>query len=118
MMEFIINIILWTFSFYGIIEFIKKIIDISIHTNLQSEGIYMIIAVKNQEQEIEGILRALIFKILYGKEKTIKRLFIVDLNSTDKTKELISKLEMEYNFIKILEWKECKEIIDAVNSIQ
>ena len=116
LMSFIINAIVWTLAFYGLFEIIKTILYITIHTNLRSSGIYMIIGVKNQEKEIEGILRSIIFKILYGKEEQIKDIVVADLNSNDNTKEIIQRLEEEYESIKVVNWRECKEILDAVDN--
>lgn len=115
-MNYVIKAIVWTLAFYGLFEIIKTIIYISIHTNLKSDGIYMIIGVKNQEKNIEGILRSIMFKILYGKENDIKDIVVINLNSTDNTGEIIKRLEGEYECIKVTNWKECKEILDAVNN--
>ena len=115
-MSFIIKAIVWTLAFYGLFEIIKTILYITIHTNLRSSGIYMIIGVKNQEKEIEGILRSIIFKVLYGKEENIKDIVVADLNSNDNTKEIIQRLEEEYDCIKVVNWRECKEILDAVDN--
>ena len=65
MLEFIMNIIFWTLAIYGLFEIIKNIIYISKYTRFKSDGIYVIIAVKNQEEKIEGFLRSIIFEILY-----------------------------------------------------
>ena len=70
--NFIINSLLWTFALYGLFELIKQIIYMCTYTNLKEDGIYVIIAVKNQEEKIEGFLRSIMFKILYGKEEEIK----------------------------------------------
>ena len=113
-MEIVIKVIVWTLAFYGLFDIIKEIINITIHTHLNSDGIYLIIGVKNQEDDIEGILRSVIFKILYGKEEQIKDIIITDLNSKDTTKEIIQKLRKEYICVKPLICKECKEIIDVV----
>ncbi len=115
-MSFILNAIVWTLAFYGLFEIIKSIIYISVHTNFKSDGIYMIIGVKNQEKNIEGILRSILFKVLYGKEEEIKDIVVTDLNSTDNTKKIIEKLEEEYDCMKVVNWRECKEIIDAVDN--
>lgn len=114
-MEFIIQTILWTLAIYGFFEIIKNIINIYTYTKLQSDGIYLIIAVKNQEEKIEGFLRSSLFKILYGKEDYLKNIIVADLNSTDKTKEIAKKLEMEYDCFKVTSWKDCKDIIDNVD---
>ena len=73
-MEFILNTIFWTLALYGFFEIIKNIINISTYTRFQSDGIYLIIAVKNQEEKIEGFLRSSLFKILYGKEEYLKNI--------------------------------------------
>ena len=114
-MEFIINVIFWTLAIYGLLEIIKNIIYIFTYTKFQSNGIYIIIAVKNQEDEIEGFLRSSLFKILYGKEEYLKNIIVADLKSEDKTKEIAKRLEDEYDCLKVTSWKECKNIIDNVN---
>ena len=115
MMEFILNTIFWTLAIYGFFEIIKNIIDIFTYTKFQSDGIYLIIAVKNQEEKIEGFLRSSLFKILYGKEEYLKNIIVADLKSTDKTKEIAQKLELEYDCLKVTSWKECQDIIDNVD---
>ena len=114
-MEFISNIIFWTLSIYGLFEIIKDIIYIFTYTKFQSDGIYLIIAVKNQEEKIEGFLRSSLFKILYGKEDYLKNIIVADLKSSDNTKEIAKKLEKEYDCLKVTSWKDCKEIIDNVD---
>ena len=52
-MEFIQNTIIWTLAIYGLFEIIKNIIYINTYTKFQSDGMYLIIAVKNQEDKIE-----------------------------------------------------------------
>ena len=88
---------------------------ISTYTKFKADGIYLIIAVKNQEDKIECFLRSTLFKILYGKEDNIKNIIIADLKSDDKTKEIAKKMENDYEILKVTTWKECKEIIDNVN---
>ena len=90
-MECILNTIFWTLALYGLFEIIKNIIYLSTYTNLKSDGIYVIIAVNNQEEKIEGFLRSSLFKIFYGKEEYIKDIIVADLGSTDATKEIIHK---------------------------
>ena len=114
-MEFILNTIFWTLALYGLFEIIRNIIYISKFTKLKSDGIYLIIAVKNQEEKIEGFLRSIIFKILYGKEDWIKNIIVADLKSEDSTKEIAKKISCDYDCLNVTTWKECKEIIDNVN---
>lgn len=115
MVEFIINTIFWTLAFYGLFELVKNILYISTYTKLKADGIYLILAVKNQEDKIEGFLRSTLFKILYGKEEYLKNIIVADLKSKDKTKEIAKKMEKDYEMIKVISWKECKDIIDNID---
>ena len=117
MENFIINSILWVLALYGLFELIRQIIYMITYTNMKADGIYIIIAVKNQEERIEGFLRSVLFKILYGKEENIKDIIVTDLNSTDKTKEIINKMSTDYECVKIINWKECKQLIDNIDEI-
>ena len=113
--NFIINSILWIFALYGFFELVKQVIYICTYTNMKADVIYIIIAVKNQEEKIEGFLRSVLFKILYGKEEEVKDIIVTDLNSTDRTKEILNKLSTDYEYVKNTNWKECKEIIDNID---
>ena len=115
MENFIINSILWVLALYGLFELIRQIIYMITYTNMKADGIYIIIAVKNQEERIEGFLRSVLFKILYGKEEEVKDIIVTDLNSTDRTKEILNKLSTDYEYVKNTNWKECKEIIDNID---
>lgn len=115
MLEFITNTIFWTLAIYGLFEIIKNIIYISTYTKFKSDGIYVIIAVKNQEEKIEGFMRSILFKILYGREEYLKNIIVADLNSSDNTKEIVRKLSKDYDILKVTSWKDCKEIMDNVD---
>ena len=81
----------------------------------RADGIYVIIAAKNQERRIEGFIRSVLFRIIYGKEENIKDVIVVDLNSSDETKDILEKLSNDYDEIKIANWRECKELIDNID---
>ena len=102
--DFILNTILWTLALYGLFEIIKTIINIYTYTNLKSDGIYVIIAVKNQENKIEGFLRSFIFRVIYGKEEYIKNIIVTDLDSKDETINILNKLQKDYDCIKVTNW--------------
>lgn len=118
MADYILNGILWVLALYGLFEIVKTIIYTYSCTNLRSEGIYVIIAAKNQEKRIEVFLRSLLFRLIYGKEENIKDVIVVDLNSTDETKKIIEKLANDYDEIKTSNWKDCKELIDNVDGVK
>lgn len=114
MWDFIVTSLIWTLAFYGLFEIIKNVIYICSYTKLQSDGIYMIIAVKNQEKKIEGFMRCILFRILYGKEEYVKDIIVADLDSKDETRQILNKMKKDYKMIKVTNWKECREIIEDV----
>lgn len=115
MIDFILNSLVYVLAIYGLIEIIKKVIYIMQFTNLNENGIYIIIGVKNQEEKIEGLLRSVLFKITYGKEEAIKKVILTDLDSTDKTMQKLKEFKGYDESIKVASWKECKDIIDLVD---
>ena len=117
MLDFVLHVIFWTLALYGLFELIKNIIYLYTYTNLKSEGIYIIIAAKNQEDKIEGFMRSFLFKILYGKEDYLKNVIVTDLRSTDNTKEILKKLSNDYEILKVSSWKDCKDLIDNINQV-
>lgn len=117
MWNFILNGIFWVLALYGLLEIIKNIIYICTYTNLKSDGIYVIIAAKNQENKIEGFLRTFLFRVMYGKEECVKDVIVTDLNSSDDTMKILNKLSKDYDNIKVTNWKECKEVIDSIKEV-
>lgn len=115
MNDFFINAFLWTLALYGLFEIIKNLIYIFTYTNMKADGIYLIIATKNQENKIEYFIRSSLFKILYGREDYVKQVIVADLDSKDKTKEIAKKLSTEYDCLKVINWRECKELVDNIN---
>lgn len=115
--DFFLNSILWTLAIYGAFEIIKRIINIYTYSNIKSDGIYIIVAVKNQASKIEGFLRTFLFRIIYGKEENIKDIIVADLDSTDETTNILNRLGNEYDYIKVANWNECKDIIENIKDV-
>ena len=69
-------------------------------------------------KKIEGFLRSFLFRLIYGKEESVKDVIVVDLNSTDETKEILEKLGNDYENIKVSNWRDCKEILDSVDGVK
>ncbi len=115
MLDFFINVIFFSLAIYGFFEIVKNVYYICTFTKIKSNGIYLIIATKNQEKQIEGFLRNFLFRIIYGKEEMIKQILVADLGSTDQTKQIVDNIEKNNDQIKSLNWKECKEIIEGIN---
>jgi len=112
MKDFILNGVLWTLALYGMIEIIKTIIFNFTYNHTKTEGIHFIIAVKNIGTKVEGILRPILFRNICENGRDTSKITIVDLGSSDDTKTIISRLNQEYENIEIMEWQECKDMIE------
>ena len=69
-----------------------------------------------KRKEFECELRSLLFNIVYRKELDLKNIIIADLNSSDSCKEILCKLKKDYDFVKIMQWDECKKIVDKISN--
>lgn len=116
--NFIFNVLLWTFALYGVVEIFKALIHTYYHPKINSNGIYLFIGVKNEENKIEGFLRSILFRIIYGKEENIDNIFVVDLNSSDKTSDILNMLSKDYDCIQYTDLNNCKEILDTLSQIK
>ena len=94
--NFIINSLLWTFALYGLFELIKQIIYMCTYTNLKEDGIYVIIAVKNQEEKIEGFLSFKIHHYLHHDRDTgeiVELIVLPEKRNLKIGKQLVEKIE-------------------------
>ena len=114
MANFILTTIFWTFALYGFFHFAFSIFRTYYQCKISTKGIYLFIAVKNQENKIEGFLRSILFRLLYGDEDDLDNVFVVDLNSTDKTAQILDMLSSDYNCIQFTDVKHCKKILDSI----
>ena len=76
----------------------------------------------SKDEEVSKLLEDKIGEIdsetekLNAKEEEIKDIIVTDLNSKDKTKEIIEKMAKDYEYLKVSNWKECKDIIDSIDN--
>lgn len=117
MLDFLMNALLWTLAIYGALEILKTIIYEKTYSRINmKEGMEIILTVKNGEEYIEGFVRNLLFKILYCEEEFVKEILIVDLNSDDRTNDILKKLENDYECIRVIDLIEYKNIIEEFNT--
>ena len=103
MWTFLQNAFLWTLALYGLFEIIKTLYCYFTYKENDLNGIYFIIAMKNQEEKIEGIIRTLMFKILYGKEEKFNKIILTDLNWSDNTRQILLRLAKDYESVDYIE---------------
>lgn len=112
MFESLLEFIIIILAIYGSICLIKEIIKINKYNTNKKDGIYFIIAAKNQENYIEEFVRNLLFRIIYGKEESISNITLVDLESNDNTKDIMDEIARVNNNINVLNINEYKKIIE------
>lgn len=113
MVKIIFETIMWILSIYGLIEIIKLLIVCKLNNIQKDNNIHIIVTVKNQENNIEGFIRTVMLKSL---KDNMKKILVVDLNSKDKTKEILQKLSEENEIINLVTWEECKSIVEKENT--
>jgi len=86
---------------YALINIFQKLMTtIFLPEPYKNENIFIVIKVKNQEKNIEGIVRSIIWKNLSLKQGGhIPNILIVDTGSDDETRLIAQKLSEDYSFI-------------------
>ncbi|MGE5472833.1 MAG: glycosyltransferase [Ignavibacteriales bacterium] len=110
----IIQVIIWVLALYGLIEIMIEIYKAVFVLN-NVKDMYILVAVKNQEESIEGIVRSIVFKNLYDKnEEIFNNIIIADMGSTDNTVKILKKLCNEYEFLKLIDCSESNNIMKEI----
>ena len=89
----------WFFAIIGFCEIVRRIIFCFFEQKEKKE-MYVILTVKNEEENIEDIVRSIVWK--YSSQKNFEPLphiIVVDLGSTDATFDILEKLTDEYPFL-------------------
>lgn len=83
---------------YFVCDFFKKVVEIK--RNNDRLNTVIVVRVKNREEDIERIVRSLIWKCLkVSNGGYIPYIMIVDMGSQDNTLDIAKKLNKEYDFI-------------------
>ncbi len=102
MLTIIIRSAFCFFAIYGVIQIVLNIYREFHNIFIKSSEAKIIVTVKNAQDTIEGIIRALVWKSLNNKQGGIvPKIIIADLGSNDETPKILEKLCVEYNFIEI-----------------
>ena len=103
MLQIIMTLILCLFAAVGIVHILNRYISVIFDESKKHlASPYIVITTKNQQENIETIIRSLIWKI-YGlcAQDGIFDIAVVDLNSEDDTPVILRQLENEYDFLHI-----------------
>ncbi len=104
------------FAIYGIIQMALNIYKELHNILIDSSETKIIVTVKNGQDTIEGIVRALVWRSLNNKQGGIvPEILIADLGSEDETPEILKRLFEEYSFIEITDSRGLERIIEEIN---
>lgn len=111
-------IIFYTFlsflSVYGLVSvglYIRNLFS-DIKT-MKGKTVFTVVAVKNEEEKIEGMINALLLKAMAGDSGiSDSRVIAVDLGSTDKTVDIIRKMEKDKKGVSLMSLPELSESIE------
>lgn len=105
------TILLLVFSFlavYGGFQFFVKLIFGHKRTKDKGINYHHTLSVKDAGDTIESVIRAISF------EDIREDVIVVDLGSKDDTFEIVKRLEMEYDFLRVMNIEEYKTFILSV----
>lgn len=102
-MDIITTVVLFIFAIYGLVSIISDWVKLlTKHAKPLLEKSYVVITVKNCQDNIEGTVRTYARKMLSETNTIANELIIIDTGSQDDTLKILSKLEKEYDFIHIM----------------
>lgn len=109
------QVAVWILAIYGLIEIVISAFKFIVFMNNNVKDMYILIAVKNQENTIEGIIRSIVFKNIYHRNESLfNNIIIADMGSTDETLNILKKLAGEYSFLRILDGKASQDVLDTI----
>ena len=115
----ILQTVIWILAIYGLIQILIDIFNGISFVNNNIRDMYVLIAVKNQEETIEGIIRSIVFKNIYNKNESLfNNIIITDMGSTDETLNILKRLTKEYTFLKVIDCKDSHETLDNILNIK
>lgn len=98
-------LLLWAFALYGVIAVLGKLVSHFLAAKKRMTiNRTIVLAVKNAESYVEGVLRSLIKATALQKGEV--RLLVIDAGSHDATGPIVQRLAAQHE---IIEWREMKE---------
>jgi hypothetical protein len=115
MFKFSIEIITYLLAIYGFIYLTISVVN-SIRQRLCSESsrVKMVLMIKNQERNIEGIIRNIYTGDILRKVMSSEKLYILDMGSDDNTVKILRKLKENYGFFEMLDENEKDKVFTAL----
>lgn len=113
MINFIFYCILWTLAIWGLIDIVKNVKKNIKNRIAELEDIFVVVAVKNKEKQVEGIIRTEIINNIKNNNLSFKKIYITDLESSDNTKVILEKLSKDNEIIENIDLGECIRLFES-----
>ncbi|MBE7037298.1 MAG: hypothetical protein E7404_00140 [Ruminococcaceae bacterium] len=86
---------------YALIDIVRRIISAVFSKEVHiKDDVFVVIKIKNKNENIEGVVRSVIWKSLSTSGGSfVPSILIVDMGSDEKTVEIVKKLCEDYGFI-------------------
>jgi cellulose synthase/poly-beta-1,6-N-acetylglucosamine synthase-like glycosyltransferase len=102
MAQIILPAIFWFFAIFGMIHMTKLVASTLFDAFDLKKEVVIVIKVCNQQDNIEGVIRSVVWRSLKGANPlNIPTILVVDMDSTDETPIILKKLSRRYKFIKV-----------------
>jgi len=103
-----IAIPLWAFAAFGLICFARHVLR-SITTSRHKKAYALIIAAKNREDTIEGVVRDFLSSVeTDALRDEFLKVILLDYGSTDETPKIMDRLSYSYPVVKVLRPEEAE----------
>lgn len=112
-MNIFVSAVICFFAVYGVMQlFLRFAAGLRPPGNIHTGDVYTVMAVRNQEESVEGMIRSAVWKALARQGgRTINDIVVLDLGSEDETRDILQRLEQEYDFVHVMSRE---DYIDAV----
>lgn len=100
MAEIFFQLIIGLFAVYGLIQLFINVVNSIRIRNQRNDGIKLILAVKNRQDNIEGAVRSIFINGVLDRVGAQNVLYVADLGSTDDTPRIIHNLCSRYDNLK------------------
>jgi len=98
---------------YGIIALVSEIISsLRYRVRTKNSGVKLILAVKDQENAIEGIIRGIYSGGLLERTIGVGNLTVVDMGSQDDTVKILMRLQKSCQGLEIAQSQDMESILD------
>ncbi len=108
-MEAVVIVVLSFFAAYGIVQLVVKgMLSLRLRESREDVLTYRVLALKDCEDTVEGLIRSIAW------EDIRENLIVLDLGSTDETREILQRLEREFDFLCVMTTAEYQVYLEEV----